>query len=51
MLLTVFRKTLGDEYLGSTLVFRQGNPLLVDDLKLVSASMTSATLILGDQSR
>jgi hypothetical protein len=45
------RKALAGKLLGSTLVFRQGNPLLVDDLKLVSASMTSATLILGDQSR
>lgn len=50
----ICRKTLGPEFedcRDSTLVFRQGNPLLVGDLQLVNAAQTSATLILGDQSR
>lgn len=36
---------------GSTFVFRQGNPLLPDALRMVAASSASATVIVSDSSR
>ena len=36
---------------GSTFVFRQGNPLLPDALRMVAASAASATVIVSDTSR
>ncbi len=39
------------ERYGSTFVFRQGNPLLPDDLRTVAASATAATVIVSDTSR
>lgn len=45
------RTMLNDETLGSTLVFRQGNPLTQPDLHNVNAYYAASTVILGDQSR
>ncbi|CAL8470852.1 g10394 [Coccomyxa elongata] len=39
------------ERYGSTFVFRQGNPLLPDDLRTVAASAAAATVIVSDTSR
>ena len=36
---------------GSTFVFRQGNPLLPDALRVVAASSAAATVIVSDTSR
>ena len=47
-----FRYIIPDrERHGSTFVFRQGNPLLPDALRMVSASTASATVIVSDTSR
>ncbi|EIE20310.1 hypothetical protein COCSUDRAFT_67575 [Coccomyxa subellipsoidea C-169] len=40
-----------DERYGSTFVFRQGNPLLPDDLRVVAASSAAATVLVSDTSR
>lgn len=45
------RTMLEDQTLGSTLVFRQGNPLILSDLHSVNAYYAASTVILGDQSR
>lgn len=45
------RNMLEDQTLGSTLVFRQGNPLILSDLHSVNAYYAASTVILGDQSR
>lgn len=39
------------ERYGSTFVFRQGNPLLPDDLRVVAASSAAATVLVSDTSR
>lgn len=36
---------------GTKLVFRQGSPLVPNDLKLVGACRASSTVIISDQSR
>ena len=40
-----------DQRFGSTFVFRQGNPLLPDALRVVAASSAAATVIVSDTSR
>lgn len=39
------------ERYGSTFVFRQGSPLLPDNLRTVAASAAAATVIVSDTSR
>eukprot|EP00892_Ulva_mutabilis_P004075 jgi/Ulvmu1/2039/UM120_0035.1 len=43
--------TMLEDTLGSRLVFRQGNPLILPDLHNVNAYYAASTVILGDQSR
>ena len=40
-----------EQRFGSTFVFRQGNPLLPDALRVVAASSAAATVIVSDTSR
>ena len=48
----MFRYIIPDrQRYGSTFVFRQGNPLLPDALRMVAASSASATVIVTDTSR
>ena len=48
----MFRYIIPDrERFNSTFVFRQGNPLLPDALRMVAASSASATVIVTDTSR
>ncbi len=48
----MFRYIIPDrERYNSTFVFRQGNPLLPDALRMVAASSASATVIVTDTSR
>lgn len=48
----MFRRCLPEsKRFGTSLVFRQGSPLVPSDLKLVAACRAAATIVVSDQSR
>ena len=49
---TTFRRIIPESQRFSTqFVFRQGSPLVPDDLRMVAASLAAATIIVSDSSR